>query len=50
VPLTLTLTYDALGRLTQEANAVGTFGYGYGGPTARLTFGAAQSTSSFVEG
>ncbi|MBL8140839.1 MAG: hypothetical protein JNM38_07020 [Acidobacteria bacterium] len=32
----LTLTSDALGRVTQEANALGTFTYGYDGVSGRL--------------
>jgi YD repeat-containing protein len=28
--------YDALGRVTTEVNALGTFTYGYDGPTGRL--------------
>ena len=33
----LSQTYDALGRVTAETNALGTFGYGYAGATGRIT-------------
>ena len=32
----LVLTYDALGRVTQEVHALGTFLYGYDGVSGRL--------------
>ena len=40
--------YDALGRLTEETNPLGTFGYGYDGPTGRLasaTYPNGQTTA-----